>query len=174
MLISSTARRPARPSEEDRCPRSAKRTESPRIIHNASYVILDGKLFEGDRLAEQTISVKGKQIDAWYSGKAHEPGGNIQALSAPDGFPLWVAEVEPGSTHDLTAARTHVLAALYWAAAQLDLPTLAAGGYEGAGSACSLRSSSQATAMWRSARQRPTRSAKPRSPRQRRPRSRAL
>lgn len=84
-----------------------------------------GKLFDSDRLAEQTISVKGKQIDAWYSGKAHEQGGNIEALSAPDGFPLWVADVEPGSTHDLTAARAHVLAALYWAASQLKLPTLA-------------------------------------------------
>ncbi len=45
----------------------------------------------------------------------------------------WVADVEPGSTHDLTAARKHVLGALYWAYSQLDLPTLADGGYEGAG-----------------------------------------
>jgi hypothetical protein len=51
----------------------------------------------------------------------------------PDGFPFWVSEVEPGSTHDITAARTHVLGALYWAAAHLDLPTLADGGYQGAG-----------------------------------------
>ncbi len=94
----------------------------------ATHVILDGKLFASDRLTEQTISVKGKPIDAWYSGKAHEPGGNIQALCAPDGFPLWVAEVEPGSTHDLTAARAHLLAALYRAASQLNLPTLADGG----------------------------------------------
>jgi hypothetical protein len=100
---------------------------------DVSHVILDGKLFATDRLGEQTTSVKGKQIDAWYSGKAHEPGGNIQALSAPDGFPVWVAEVEPGSTHDLAAARAHVLAALYWAASQLDLSTLADGAYDGAG-----------------------------------------
>ena len=33
----------------------------------------------------------------------------------PDGFPLWVADVEPGSVHDLTVAREHVLGALYWA-----------------------------------------------------------
>lgn len=98
-----------------------------------NHVILDGKLFASDRLGEQTTSIKGHQIDAWYSGKAHAHGGNIQALSAPDGFPLWVSEVEPGSVHDLRAARTHVLGALYWAAAQLDLPTLADGGYDGAG-----------------------------------------
>jgi hypothetical protein len=98
-----------------------------------THLILDGKLFPTDRLGEKTTSVKGDQIDAWYSSKHREPGGNVQALMEPDGFPFWVSEVEPGSTHDITAARTHVLGALYWAAAHLDLPTLADGGYQGAG-----------------------------------------
>jgi hypothetical protein len=98
-----------------------------------AHVILDGKIFSTDRLNEKTTSVKGKQIDRWYSGKAHEHGGNIQALVAPNGVPLWVSDVEPGSVHDLTAAREHVLSALYWAASQLDLPTLADNGYDGAG-----------------------------------------
>ena len=101
--------------------------------HGLAYVILDGTVFSTDRCGEKTVSVKGETIDAWYSGKAHEPGGNVQALSAPHGFPLWVADVEPGSTHDLTAAREHVLGALYWAASQLHLPTLADGGYNGTG-----------------------------------------
>jgi DDE superfamily endonuclease len=52
---------------------------------------------------------------------------------APDGFPLWVSDVEPGSVHDLTAARAHAFTALYPAAAA-GLPTLADQGYEGAGS----------------------------------------
>jgi hypothetical protein len=98
-----------------------------------THLILDGKVFSADRCDEQTTSVKGEQVDLWYSGKAHEHGGNVQALSAPTGFPLWVSDVEPGSVHDLTAAREHVLGALYWAASQLDLPTLADGGYAGAG-----------------------------------------
>ena len=98
-----------------------------------AYVILDGKIFSADRCSEKTTSAKGTQIDLWYSGKAHEHGGNVQALSAPDGFPLWVADVEPGSIHDLTVAREHVLGALYWAASHLDLPTLADGGYDGCG-----------------------------------------
>lgn len=98
-----------------------------------AHVILDGKTFSTDRLAEKTVSVKGEPIDLWYSGKARGHGGNIQALTAPDGFPLWVGDVEPGSVHDLTAAREHVLAALYRAASRLDLPTLADGGYDGAG-----------------------------------------
>ena len=70
--------------------------------------------------------------DLWYSGKAHAHGGNIQALFAPDGFPLWVSEAEPGSVHDLTAARIHALPALYPAAAT-GLPALADPGYHGAG-----------------------------------------
>lgn len=51
---------------------------------------------------------------------------------APDGFPLWVSAAEPGSVHDLTAARLHALPALY-AAAAAGLPTLAGPGYDGAG-----------------------------------------
>ena len=97
-----------------------------------AHVILDGKIIPCDRCKEPVVSVKGQVIDLWYSGKAHPHGGNIQAVLAPDGFPLWVSEVEPGSVHDLTAARTHALPALYRAAAA-DLPTLADPGYDGAG-----------------------------------------
>ncbi len=49
------------------------------------------------------------QIDRWYSGKAHHPGGNIRALSVPRGVALWVSGVLPGSIHDLTAACELVL-----------------------------------------------------------------
>ena len=98
-----------------------------------THLVLDGKLFSADRVGEKTTSVKGEQIDAWYSGKHREQGGNVQALMEPDGFPLWCSQVEPGSTHDITAAREHVLGALYWAYSHLDLPTLADGGYAGTG-----------------------------------------
>lgn len=98
-----------------------------------SHVILDGKVVETDRLAEKKLSKKGKVIDAWYAGKTHDFGGNVQAVMRPDGFPVWVSEVEPGSTHDLTCAREHVLGALYAAASGLRLPALADSGYEGAG-----------------------------------------
>jgi hypothetical protein len=98
-----------------------------------THLVLDGKLFSTDRLGEQTTSVKGERIDARYSGKHREQGGNVQALMEPNGFPLWFSEVEPGSTHDITAAREHVLGALYRAYSRLDLPTPADGGYGGAG-----------------------------------------
>jgi len=97
-----------------------------------SHVILDGKVVDTDRLRVKTTSRKGKTIDAWYAGKTRDFGGNIQALMRPDGLPVWVSPVEPGSTHDLTAARAHVLGALY-AAAGRGLPTLADPGYQGAG-----------------------------------------
>lgn len=95
------------------------------------YLILDGKIFASDRCAEKTTSVKGRTIDIWYSGKAHEHGGNIQALIRPDGVPWWLSDVEPGSVHDLTAARAHVLGACYPLAGLL--PILADPGYDGAG-----------------------------------------
>jgi hypothetical protein len=95
------------------------------------YLILDGTLISSDRCADKKTSKKGKEIDKWYSGKAHEPAGNVQALTAPRGVPLWVSGALPGSTHDLTAARELVLpeARPYLK----DLPILADSGYEGAG-----------------------------------------
>jgi hypothetical protein len=74
---------------------------------------------------------QGKEVDAWYSGKAHEPAGNVQALACPVGIPLWVPDVLPGSARDLTAARELVLpeARPYLK----DLPFLADVGYEGTG-----------------------------------------
>jgi hypothetical protein len=75
--------------------------------------------------------VKGQVIDLWYSGNAHAHGGNVQAVLAPDGFPLWLSPAEPGSVHDLSADRLHALPAFYRAAA--GLPTLADPGNKGAG-----------------------------------------
>ena len=95
------------------------------------YLILDGTLISSDRCADKKTSRKGKEIDKWYSGKAHHSAGNVQALAAPGGVPLWVSDVLPGSAHDLTAARELVLpeARPYLK----DLPFLADSGYEGAG-----------------------------------------
>lgn len=99
-----------------------------------SHVILDGKLFDTDRLAETTTSVKGDIIDAWYSGKHRDFGANIQAVMRPDGLPIWTSDAMPAHLHDLTCAQQlDVTGALYWAASTLDLPTLADSGYEGAG-----------------------------------------
>jgi DDE superfamily endonuclease/Helix-turn-helix of DDE superfamily endonuclease len=99
-----------------------------------SHVILDGKLFDCDRLTETTVSVKGDTIDAWYSGKHRDFGANVQAIMLPDGLPIWTSEALPGHLHDISCARgLGVTAALNWSAAELDLPALADSGYENAG-----------------------------------------
>ena len=56
----------------------------------------------------------------------------MQVLADPTGFPLWVSDIRPGSTHDLTAAHQMVLPALYPHAARR-LAVLADNGYTGAG-----------------------------------------
>lgn len=94
----------------------------------AEVVLLDGTLVDTDRVHDAT----GRGgADRWYSGKHKRHGGNIQILADTAGRPLWTSPVEPGSTHDLAAARAHVLPALYRAAsaAGLSLPTLADKGY---------------------------------------------
>jgi hypothetical protein len=85
-------------------------------------------------VSEASLHVKQPQTRLTYRrcGKAHVHGGNVQAVMAPDGFPLWVSGAEPGSVHDITAARIHALPALYRAAAT-GLPALADPGYDGAG-----------------------------------------
>lgn len=95
------------------------------------HLILDGKIFDTDRCRMKTTSVKGETIDAWYSGKTHDFGGNVQALCEPDGFPIWTSTVEPGGVVDIQAAREHVLPSAYPAARQM--PILADPGYTGAG-----------------------------------------
>lgn len=99
-----------------------------------SHVILDGKLFDCDRVAETIVSAKGETIDAWFSGKHRHNGANIQAVMLPSGLPIWTSIALPGHLHDTTCARElGVTAALNWAASELDLPALADSGYENTG-----------------------------------------
>ena len=96
-----------------------------------THVTLDGTLIGTDRCRTKNPDTG---HDLWYSGKHHAHGGNVQIVSDPDGHPVAVSDVEPGSTHDLTAARaTGFLGALHAAAALLGLPALADKGYAGAG-----------------------------------------
>lgn len=90
------------------------------------HINLDGTLIDTDRVA--TRGPNG--ADLWWSGKHKRHGGNIQVISAPDGWPLWVSDVRPGREHDMTCARRHgIIPAL--AEIRADLPTLADLGYEG-------------------------------------------
>lgn len=101
------------------------------VASNVPHLILDGKVFETNRCRIKTTSVRGETIDAWFSGKTSDFGGNIQMLTEPDGFPIWTSQVEPGGVVDIEAARHHVLPALYPYAKTM--PVLADPGYRGAG-----------------------------------------
>jgi hypothetical protein len=68
-----------------------------------SHVLLDGTLIATDRIASPGPT---RGVDLWWSGKHRHHGGNIQVVSAPDGWPLWTSPVRPGREHDTTAART--------------------------------------------------------------------
>jgi hypothetical protein len=94
-----------------------------------SHISLDGTLIETNRVS---TTKEDTGHDLWYSGKHKKHGGNVQILSDPTGFPIWSGPVEPGTVHDITAARLHALPALYPAAAG-GLPTLTDKGYHGAG-----------------------------------------
>jgi hypothetical protein len=67
-----------------------------------AFVIVDGTLIHTDRISTPGPT---KGVDLWWSGKHKHHGGNIQVVSAPDGWPLWVSDVRPGREHDMTAAR---------------------------------------------------------------------
>jgi hypothetical protein len=95
------------------------------------HLIIDGTLTDIDRVREKKLSQKGKVIDAWFSGKARDFAANLQAIFAPNGFPLWISEALPGSVHDITAAREHVLDIIRPYLKRM--PLLADSGYEGAG-----------------------------------------
>jgi hypothetical protein len=67
-------------------------------------VHLDGTLIRTDRCKAVGPTAG---VDLWWSGKHHHHGGNIQVVTAPDGWPLWTSPVRPGGEHDTTCARTH-------------------------------------------------------------------
>ncbi len=72
--------------------------EAMRVARAKAFVILDGILLPIDRIAADT---------PYHSGKHTRHGMNVQVLTNPFGRLLWASPALPGSTHDLTAARTH-------------------------------------------------------------------
>ena len=102
-----------------------------------THVNLDGTLVATNRVAVQGPTGRkgkheGKRVDLWWSGKHRRHGGNVQVVTAPDGWPIWVSPVRPGREHDTSCARTHpdLLPALVGFAGA-GHPVLADLGYEG-------------------------------------------
>jgi hypothetical protein len=93
-----------------------------RIVRLA-YAICDGTLVPTDRLG-------GTNDRRYYAGKHRRHGLNTQVIADPAGRLVWVSPALPGSTHDLTAARTH---GLIDALAGANVMTFADKAYQGAG-----------------------------------------
>ena len=92
-----------------------------------THLNLDGTLIRTDRV--KTAGPNG--ADLWWSGKHKHHGGNIQVLSGPDGWPLWVSDVRPGREHDTTCAKAAKdLLPLLEQADTTGMPTLTDLGYE--------------------------------------------
>ena len=69
-----------------------------------TYLSIDGTVIATDR--SHAIGPTAG-VDLWWSGKHHHHGGNIQVITAPDGWPIYTSPVRPGREHDTTCARTH-------------------------------------------------------------------
>ncbi|PEN16624.1 hypothetical protein CRM92_00850 [Rothia dentocariosa] len=70
---------------------------------------LDGTLIHTDRIAQRNP----KTVVTYGTLSKHKAfGGNVQVITDSTGYPIWVSQVTPGSTHDLTAARQHTLPVL--------------------------------------------------------------
>jgi hypothetical protein len=89
-------------------------------IRLLAYAILDGTLIPIDRVADQK---------PYYSGKHKRHGVNVQVIADAIGRLVWASAALPGSTHDLTAARTH---GIIDALTSADVMTFADKGYQGA------------------------------------------
>jgi hypothetical protein len=75
-----------------------------------THVGLDGTQVRTDRSkaagpTRADTASRRQMVDLWWSGKHHHHGGNVQVITAPDGWPLWVSDVRPGRHHDVTCAR---------------------------------------------------------------------
>ena len=93
-----------------------------------SHVTIDGTLIETDRCRTPGPT---PGVDLWWSGKHDNHGGNVQVITAPDGWPLWTSPVRPGREHDTTALRSHDILPLLSAWTDDHLRVLGDLGYEG-------------------------------------------
>jgi hypothetical protein len=92
------------------------------------HLNIDGTLIETDRCRTPGPT---PGVDLWWSGKHDNHGGNVQVITAPDGWPLWTSPVRPGREHDTTALREHAILPLLTAWTDDDLRVLGDLGYEG-------------------------------------------
>jgi DDE superfamily endonuclease len=76
-----------------------------------AHLHVDGTLIRTDRCSAPGPTARSdrpeRRVDLWWLGKHAAHGGNVQVVTAPDGWPIWTSGVRPGREHDTTALRTH-------------------------------------------------------------------
>ena len=102
------------------------------LADGAPYVILDGKIFAGRPLAETVTSARARRSTPGTPGRNTARRERAKPSCAPTASRCLGRPGGTGLVHDITAAAPDALPALYRAAAA-GMPTLADGGYEGAG-----------------------------------------
>jgi DDE superfamily endonuclease len=93
-----------------------------------AHLTIDGTLIETDRCRTPGPT---PGVDLWWSGKHENHRGNVQVITAPDGWPPWTSPVRPGREQDTTALREHAILPLLTAWTGDDLRLLGDLGYEG-------------------------------------------
>src|SRR3954449_8957779 len=62
-----------------------------------THVHVDGTLVRTDRCSVPGPTARGdgsdRRVDLWWSGKHAGPGGTVQVVSVPDGWPIWTSPV---------------------------------------------------------------------------------
>ena len=66
-----------------------------------NFALLDGTLVRTNRIRAHDR--------LYYSGQHRHHGVNLQGLTDPQGRLIWICDGLPGSTHDLTATRHHMI-----------------------------------------------------------------
>lgn len=67
-------------------------------------VHLDGTLIRTDRSG--VVGPTGG-VDLCWSGQHHQHGGNVEVVTAPDGWPRWISPVRPGRAHGTAPPARH-------------------------------------------------------------------
>lgn len=114
---------------------AARAPDLKTALDSATNAGLTHLNLDGTLIRTGLISAPGPNgADLYWSGKHKHHGGNIQVISTPDGWPIWVSAVRPGREHDMTCARIHgLLEALSLTVTETGPITLTDLGYEGAG-----------------------------------------
>lgn len=94
------------------------------------WLLLDGTCADIDRVNDLRHPDQGKHVDRYWCHKHRHHAVKFVGLADHDGNLVWIGTGNPGSTHDLTCARTDDV---FWEIKQADLRLYGDTAYTGAG-----------------------------------------